>query len=311
LSASTASGIPRIDASIHSPPGRSSRVSQAAVVDPDDDFLGEHHVYEPHKAGLPRMGPYLRETWRRREFAFEMSRASIRSSQNDTVLGVLWNVLNPLLLAAVYYLLVYILSGGGKISFPYLLAGLFVFYFVSGCMSGGAASVISAGRIILNTAFPRVLLPLSAVRTAFWKFLPTMLVFFAAALFSGIRFSWVTLLAIPMFGLIAVFSTGLAMLLATAQVYFRDTTSFLPYFTRIWLYTSPVLYTIDQIPQKFKAIEVFNPLYGLIGGWGEILVGGTVPELRVWLLSLAWAVGTFLLGAFYFISRERDFAVRL
>jgi ABC-type polysaccharide/polyol phosphate export permease len=149
------------------------------------------------------------------------------------------------------------------------------------------------------------------VRTAFWKFLPTMLVFFAAALFSGIRFSWVTLLAIPMFGLIAVFSTGLAMLLATAQVYFRDTTSFLPYFTRIWLYTSPVLYTIDQIPQKFKAIEVFNPLYGLIGGWGEILVGGTVPELRVWLLSLAWAVGTFLLGAFYFISRERDFAVRL
>ena len=289
-------------------------MSKAAVVDPDDDFLGEYHVYQPHKAGLPRLVPYFRETWRRREFAFEMSRASIRSSQNDTVFGVLWNILNPLLLAVVYYLLVFIIAGGkndNPLYFPHLLGGLFAFYLVSGCLTGGASSVISAGRMILNTAFPRVLLPVAAVRTAFWKFLPTMLVFLVAALIAGIRFSWVTLLAVPMLVLIVIFGTGMAMLLATIQVYFRDTTSFLPYFIRIWLYVSPVLYFADQIPQKLKFIEVFNPLFGLLGGWADILVRDEVPPLSLWLYASAWSIGTCLFGAWVFISRERDFAVRL
>lgn len=79
-----------------------------------DDYLGEFHVYEPHKAGLPPLKEYFKELWRRREFAIEMSRAQIRAQNSDTVFGVLWNVLNPLLLAVVYYLLVSVLSGGHK-----------------------------------------------------------------------------------------------------------------------------------------------------------------------------------------------------
>ncbi len=77
-----------------------------------DDYLGEFHVYEPHKAGLPPLKEYFKELWRRREFAIEMSRATLRAQNSDTVFGVLWNVLNPLLLAAVYYVLVVVLSGG-------------------------------------------------------------------------------------------------------------------------------------------------------------------------------------------------------
>ncbi len=298
------------------PSSEGPRVSiRRTAIEADDDFLGDFHVYEPHRAGLPRMRPYFRELWRRREFAFEMAKSSIRVHHQDTALGVLWNVLNPLLLASVYYVLVMVLRGGSdKLPsgyFAHLLAGLFAFYLVSGAMAGGASSVISASKIIMNTAFPRMLLPLSTVYVAVRKFVPTMAIFLLAAVISHLSFSWVQLLAIPMLVLIIVFATGLAMLLATLQVYFRDTTSFLPYFVRIWLYLSPVLYYPENVPEKLKILEFANPLFSLLGGWGDLLVRGELIPWSMWLQAFAWAFGTLIAGALVFMSRERDFAVRL
>jgi len=287
-------------------------VSNAAVL--KDDYLGEYHVYEPHRAGLPPIRPYFRELWRRRAFAVELAKSTIRSTHHDTVFGVLWNVINPLLLAGVYYLLVAIISQATQPSdyFAHLLAGLFAFYFVAGCMSGGSASVTSAGRMIMNTAFPRMLLPLSAVYIAFRKFLPTMLVYLAVVLITHVGVSTTALLAIPMFMLLMVFGTGMGLLLATAQVYFRDTASFLPYVTRIWLYVSPVLFYPDaKFIEKIGPLIHLNPLYSLLGGWGDLLVRGDLIPAWMWIEAALWSFGTLALGAVVFMSRERDFAVRL
>ena len=287
---------------------------KSAAVAADDDYLGQHHVYEPHRAGLPKMRPYFRELWRRREFATEMAATTIRSSHSDSVLGIMWNILNPLLLAGVYYLLVIVISGSKQRPdyFPHLLGGLFLFYFLQSCMLGGASSVISAGKIVMNTAFPRMLLPLSAVWIAFRKFLPTMVIYFAAALLSsGVHFRWVNFLAIPMLLLVLVFGTGLSMMLATAQVYFRDTSSFLPYFTRLWLYASPVLYYPDMYPRHIKPFAALNPLTSLLGGWGDLLVKGVAISPLMWLEAIAWSLAALVFGGLFFMSRERDFAVRL
>jgi ABC-type polysaccharide/polyol phosphate export permease len=108
-----------------------------------------------------------------------------------------------------------------------------------------------------------------------------------------------------------VFGTGMALLLATAQVYFRDTNSFLPYVTRIWLYVSPVLWYPEQVPVKLRFLEVFNPLFSLLGGWGDLVVKGELIPWTTWVVSAVWAFGTLLVGAIVFMSRERDFAVRL
>src|SRR6266576_27843 len=69
----------------------------------EDEFSAAEHVYEPHAAGLPPLRPYIRELWRRREFALELSRTRLRAQHFDTVFGQLWMVLNPLLLAGVYF----------------------------------------------------------------------------------------------------------------------------------------------------------------------------------------------------------------
>src|SRR3712207_5825215 len=143
----------------------------------EDEFTAERHVYEPHRIGLPPVRPYVRELWRRREFAREMSRTSLRAQHFNTVFGQLWLVLNPLLLAGVYFMLVYILRGGtrGVEFFAHLPAGLFAYYFISDSIRLSVKSVVGGGRRILNTAFPRALLPLSSVLTSFMRFVPTLI----------------------------------------------------------------------------------------------------------------------------------------
>ena len=86
----------------------------AAEPEHTDEFNAVRHVYEPHSIGLPPLRPYVRELWRRREFAFEMARTSLRAQHFDTVVGQLWLVLNPLLLACVYFLLVDIIGAAHR-----------------------------------------------------------------------------------------------------------------------------------------------------------------------------------------------------
>jgi ABC-type polysaccharide/polyol phosphate export permease len=279
----------------------------------DEDFTSSVHVYEPHRAGLPRLGPYLGELWRRRAFASELSRTTMRAANTTTVFGQLWLVINPLLLAAVYFVLVTILRGGDSDGdfFAYLVAGLFAFYFVSGAISTGAASVVGGGKLLLNTSFPRLLLPLSAVRTAFGRFLPTLVIYLPIHLALGLPLRWTMLLTVGFLAMMVVFATGMAMIFATAQVYFRDTASFLPYFIRIWLYLSPILWYPVQVPDEIKDFMILNPLYPMMGGWSELLGGGDIPRTSWWVAGTLWAVAALVVGSLFFMSREREFAVRL
>src|SRR4029450_608536 len=154
----------------------------SAVVNPqrpEDEFAGEWHVYEPHKVGLPPLGPYFRALWARRQFLFELARTSLRAQHFNTTLGQLWLILNPVMLGIVYFTLVFIIRGGGRgpVFLAHLMLCLFTFRLVSNSVSQGARSVVGGGRLLLNTAFPRLLLPLESVLEGVLKFLPPLLVF--------------------------------------------------------------------------------------------------------------------------------------
>lgn len=277
-------------------------------------------IYKPHKAGLPKLGEYFSELWRRRDFAVELSHTNMRATNTNTFLGQLWLVVNPLLLAGVYFLLVVVLSrGANSAGFPQITSGLFLFFYVTGAMSSCATSVTNAGGLILNMNFPKMLLIFSNVYMAFRRFLPTLAVYFVihvAYLSQGTVFS-LQMLWMPVIILLAtVLSVGLGSLVATWHVYFRDTAQFLPYFIRIWLYLSPVLYTAEEFLQTSLGqalgpiMEKANPMFSLLGIWSNALHG----EPMNWTYmgtAIAWAVGLAVVGSLYFMSRERDFAVRL
>ena len=279
----------------------------------ENEFTSERHVYEPHKIGLPPLGPYVHELWRRREFAREMARTNLRAQHFNTAFGLFWLVLNPLLLAAVYFLLVYIRRSGsrGVDFFAHLLAGLFAYYFISDSIRLSVKSVTGGGRLILNTAFPRALLPLSGVITAFMRFLPTLIVYIPVHIIAGLPVGPSLLWIFPLIFLMFVLASGAAMLVSALQVYFRDVKNFLPYFLRVWLYASPVLYYAKEVPDGIRWILVVNPLGGLLTAWSDVIILGHAPEADALALAAAWAFAIFVVGAGFFISREREFAVRL
>ena len=269
-------------------------------------------VYEPFRAGLPPLRKYWRSLWSRRTFIAEYSRSELREQHFDSIFGQLWLVLNPLMLSAVYFLLIVIIGGsGGSIRYGHLTASLFLFYLVSNSLSGGVKSVTAGQRLILNTAFPRMMLPISATVIAFFKFIPTLLVFMIMRTLLGLPFGWEMLWSIPIILIALIFSLGVAILISTVNVYFRDIASFLPYLTRTFLYLSPILYEASALKPEFRVFQYFNPLFSILESWSLSIVHAQTPHLSSMLTALAWALGVFLVGTYFFLSREREFAVRL
>jgi teichoic acid transport system permease protein len=277
------------------------------------EFASEVHIYEPHKVGLPPLGAYLHQLWERRQFAFELARSSLRAKHFNTALGQLWIILNPLLLGLVYFALVQIIGrrGGTMAGLAYLLLGLFTFRLVSQSISQGARSVVGGGRLILNSAFPRSLLPLSSVLTCFMLFLPMLGVYAIVHIIAGLPITPQILWGIPIIALMVVFAAGMAMFVSAVQVYFRDLAAFLRYMLRIWLYASPVLWVAAQVPDKYKPFLYLNPLYPPLTALSDAVNIGRTPPTNLLLLTLAWAVVALVVGGLFFISREREFAVRL
>lgn len=275
----------------------------------------QFRVYKPHKAGLPNMREYFTELWHRRDFAVELSHTNMRASNTNTVLGQAWLVINPLLLSAVYYLLVVIIGGNDKADFSQITSGLFLFFYVTGGIQACATSVTNAGSLILNSNFPKLLLIFSNVYLAFRRFLPTMLVYLVIHIIYGKPWT-LSLLWMPVIVLLgSMMAAGIGALMATWHVYFRDTAQFLPYFIRIWLYVSPVIWTAEYFFHRFghtigRFTEVVNPLFAPLGMWADILHGQAIDPKQM-LLAIAWAIVLLVGGFLYFMSREREFAVRL
>lgn len=280
----------------------------------DDDFTGTHHVYEPYRVGLPPLGPYLRELWRRREFALALSRTKLRAKHYDTFFGQLWMVLTPLLMAVVYFLLVMVIRGGsrGVEFFAHLTAALFVFQLFSTSVREAANSIVGGGRLILNTAFPRVLLPLSSVVGGFRRFLPTVPLYALIHAIVGVPVEWAILLTIPLVALVLVISAGVSCLVAAAQVYFRDLSSFLPHVLRIWLYSTPILYTAEEATDRGLGVLMWvNPMAPIIRAWSSVIDDGEMPDAIVLAAGAGWAIALFVIGLVFFMSRERELAVRI
>ncbi|CAB5102922.1 MAG: ABC transporter permease [Actinobacteria bacterium] len=269
-------------------------------------------VYEPFRAGLPPLIRYWKSLWSRRTFIAEYSRSELREQHFDSLFGQMWLVLNPLLLSAVYFLLIIIIQGSSDVTrYAHLTATLFLFYLVANSLTGGVKSITAGQRLILNTAFPRIMLPISAVVIAVAKFVPTLLVFLIIRTVLGLPYTWEMLWAIPVLLITIFLALGLAITISCINVYFRDISSFLPYLTRTLLYLSPILYEASALKPEILAIEAFNPLFPILDSWSRTLVHGQAPQSSSLYAGLAWALGVFLVGTYFFLSREREFAVRL
>ncbi len=271
-------------------------------------------IYLPVRRGIPPLRRYLSDTIERLPFTWAKARTDIAAKHLDTVFGQLWNVLNPLLLGSVYALLISFLSAGplNVSRLAFVLGGLFAFYYTRGVVIGGANSVISSGSALMNSSFPRVTLPLASLISATLVYLPSLIVYGVFHLLAGFPVGVVTLWVFPIMVIQALLSFGLALLFSTATVFFRDIASFLPYILRIWMYLTPVLFRLDDLPFDWARDYAYvNPLAPVFDAWGSVLFDGIAPSAESLLWSLGWMVVLLVVGIWAFLSKEREFAFRI
>jgi teichoic acid transport system permease protein len=309
-------------------------------------------VFEPYKYALPKLGPYFRDVWGRRQFATHMASSTLKGQHFDSFFGQFWLVLNPMLLALVYFLLTSVLAGqgGGLKHFVGLLTGLFAFFYTRNIIQFASQSITGGGKMIINMSFPKMLLPLSTTFTAMLMYFPTLLVYGIFYVVVHRSVTWNILWIVPIFLIQTVFSYGLGLLFAAVTLYFRDMSTLLPYVLRIWMYVSPVLFSLAYVKDKVNKgtlphwilyVYQWDPFSPIINSWNTVLVGngatpfqtagcGNVtnavtkevtqvcvpaasyaPQMVEILAGTGCAIVAVVIGAWYFMSREREFAVRL
>jgi len=276
-------------------------------------------VYEPTTVGLPALVPYARGVWERRPLIWEMARTKMKAQHYNTVLGQVWILLDPMLMALVYLMLRTVIRPVGTAEerwsiIAHLIVSIFFFNYTRTALSAGAKAITNNKALVLNAAFPRGVLPVEAVLRAFLDFLPTLVVYFGLHALLGQPFGAGALLFLPLLILLqTMFNFGLGCFFAPLTVFFRDTEQFLSYILRIWFFSTPILYTVEELssmPSTIQTVLKLNPLFPFFAMLEQIW-DAQVPSPAYVLGAAAWASVAAVVGVVMFLAREREFAVRL
>jgi teichoic acid transport system permease protein len=256
-----------------------------------------------------RVSEYFQDLWNRREFALYLGLGNLKARNASTALGLIWWVLNPLLLGGVYFLVFGLLFAGQRPDnfLAYLLSGMFVFHFTAQSLTGGANSILQNAKLLANLRFPRVILPISAILESAVGFLASLAVFYAITLpFSQSSVNYRILYLPGILILHLLFNLGLACLAARLAVPFRDVNNLMPYISRIWLYVSPIIWPLSFLDDAGSTAETLvrlNPMFGIISIYRSLLFG-TPIGLSELLWTVAWAIAAAAIGLAVFIKYE-------
>jgi lipopolysaccharide transport system permease protein len=251
------------------------------------------------------------ELWRYRELLYFFVWRDIKVRYKQTVLGALWAVVQPLAGTALFTLFFGRLGGLSKqVDGSYALfvyAGLSLWTFYANAVSGAANSLIGSSHLIAKVYFPRLLIPVSAIFSGLVDFAVAFA--FLLVLMAVYRVPPSALmLTLPLFllGTIVV-AAGAGVLFSALIVSYRDFRYVITFVVQLWLFATPVLYSIDIIPAKWRLLYAANPMVGMITGFRVAALGGTLP-LDLILASTVVAVLLLMAGLRYFTSVERRFA---
>lgn len=227
----------------------------------------------------------------------------------SSVLGYLWSIANPLLFALIYYFIFKLVM---RVQIPnytvFLITGLFPWQWFSSSTSNSLFAFISNAQIIKKTVFPRSVIPLSNVMMEFLHFLCTIPVIIVFLLIYGMRphIDWIW--GIPLIALAQMtFTFGLSLMLSTLNLFFRDLERFITLGLMLMFYCTPILYSIDLIPENYRAFVEGNPLSLLIICWRDLFMNGKFDFLNIAELYM-YAFAMMLVGGWVFNKLKYRFA---
>ncbi len=256
---------------------------------------------------------YWRDLWRYRELFQVLAWRDVSVRYKQTVIGVLWAVVRPVLTMVVFTVIfgrIAKLPTEGTAPYPLMVfAGMLPWTFFSSALSDASTSLVTSANLISKVYFPRLIVPTAAIIVAFIDFLISFLILIALMIWYRFMPGW-QMLTLPLFVAVALLAAmGPGLWITALNVKYRDFRYVIPFVVQFGLYVSPVGFSSSVVPEKWRLLYSLNPMVGVIDGFRWAILGG---ESRIYwpgfLLSLA-AVAFFLwLGIRQFRKMERTFA---
>ena len=258
-------------------------------------------------------GAWLRELWAYRELLFFLAWRDVKVRYKQTALGVLWVVMQPLLMTLIFTVFLGVLARVPSDGFPYPLmvfAALLPWTFFSNAINQSAASIVGNTSLITKVYFPRLIVPAASIGGRLIDFAVAFVILFGLMAFYGVFPTWRIVMVPILVVLIALLALGFGFLVAALNVRYRDVGVILPVVMQLWMFASPVLYPSrlvrDAWPRGY-ALYALNPIVGIVDGFRAALFGRSFDWSA---LGVATVISLFILAvsAYFFRRVERRFA---
>ena len=276
-------------------------------------MIGIYYMYSYYAAvhGKYTMMFVLQGVWERYGFLIkQLVSRDFKTKYKRSVLGYLWSFLNPLMTMMVQYIIFSQLFKSDIENFPiYLLSGIVLFGFFTEGVGQGLTAILANASLITKVYVPKYIYPVTKVVSCsinlFISLIPLMLV----VLLTGQKITKaIILLPFPLICLL-VFCIGMSFMLSTSEVFFRDTQYLWGVVTLAWTYATPLFYPENIIPDRFRFIQTYNPMYHFIKFTRTVLIEGISPAPEEYLYCLLFAFGTLAIGAAVFKKFQNRFVL--
>jgi lipopolysaccharide transport system permease protein len=251
------------------------------------------------------------ELYHYRELIRNLVTRDLKVRYRNSVLGVLWSLLNPLLMTLVFTLVFTLMLPSDIDYYPvFFLCGFLPWAFLSASLTGATGSIVNNAPLVKKVYFPREILPLSNVLSNLVNFLVALLVLFAMIFVFRVRMTSAVLMLPFVIMAQVMFIAGLALLLSTANVFFRDTQHILEIVLLAWFFLTPIFYPIKTLPESAEILGLtvdiqlwvrrLNPMASLVASYRDILYWGKPTGLDFLLRTLATCLVVLVFGYLVF-----------
>lgn len=265
------------------------------------------------KPGSRSLKSLVLDLWRSRELIFFLTWRDVKVKYKQTVLGVLWAILQPVISMVVLSVVFGRFNGITNLisrSTPYpifLYSGMLPWNFFASMFSSSSSSVIGNSGLFMKVRFPRFALPLTAAAGETVDFCLSFIVFLGLMIGYHVPFTF-RMLIIPFLMLgICTFALGLGAIFASLIVKYRDFRFIIPFLIQIWMFLTPIIYPPKYLTGHLRLVLSLNPMNGWVGGFRTALLGGPF-HWRELAASAGISCVMLLLGVFFFQATERRFA---
>ncbi len=259
----------------------------------------------------------LGELWNYRELMWILAVRDVKVRYKQSVLGILWAIIPPIFTMVIFTFIFTVLvpTKPQNISngVPYQLfifIGLVPWQLFANALSSMGNSMVGSQQLITKVYFPRLVIPLSSILSSVLDFCIAMVIVLGMMVYyhRSIHIGW-PILMLPFFTLLALMSaTSVGIWLSALNVEYRDIRFVIPVMIQLWMYASPVIYSAQNVPDKFKILYALNPMVGVLDGFRWSLTSSGDPPGTMLIASVITVVALAVGGLFYFRRMERTFA---